>query len=231
MRIEPDQTFAGVPAMRVRDMFRTLGHSCSFTAEYVQSHFEIPSEQAIDLVAELERHGFIEPQDDGSEYWQPTLKGSALALATAAKPIRRTSAERILGEFLERVEVVRLDPQYLLRVERIELFGSMAAGNDPVNDIDLGIAYTRKEPDDTRYAELAEECRRAALARGRSFPLYADWLSWPKTQVLLFLKSRSRALSLHPLDDWVLEQPGRRTIYVAHDDAAGQQLLFQTDGV
>lgn len=217
--------------MRVRDMIRRLGPNCLLTPTYVERYLDIEPDHSAELIAELEQQGFIQKWSEDKDYWQPTLKGSALALATAAKPIKRKSAERILKEFFERVEVVQRDPHYLLRVERIDLFGSMTTAQDTVNDIDLGILCKRKEENDDLYEDLANESRRLAQERGRRFAGHADWLMWPTTNVLLFLRSRSRALSLHPLDEWVLQQPGRRTIYIARDDGPGQQLLFQTDGL
>lgn len=231
MRIESDQTFADVPAMRVRDLIRNVGPNGLFGVEFAESVLGTSEKQSKILIDELERRGFIERDCSTSEWWRTTLKGSALALATAAKPIRRHSAEDILKRFLKRVLLVRDNAHYLLRVEQVVLFGSMVTESQTVNDIDLGISLQRKEPDDDIYKERADQLRRAAAASGRRFPRDADWFAWPATHVKLFLKSRSRALSIHPLDDWVRNQPGCHTIYVHHDDALGQQLLFDTDGL
>jgi hypothetical protein len=230
VRIERDQTFADIPAGRVTDMMRGLRSGELLGVEYVQQYLGVLPRQAKTLIAELERQGFIEPESPGSKWWGATLKGSALALATAAKPIRRRSAEAILERFLERVHTVRIDPTFLWRVERVDLFGSLAAARETVNDIDLGIELRRKEEDIDPYHKLANELRRSTAARGRQFKGDADWISWPSTHVMLFLKSRSRALSLHPLDDWVIAQAGRQTIYLHHNDALGQTLLFESDG-
>ncbi|MEX0937354.1 MAG: hypothetical protein WDZ59_05800 [Pirellulales bacterium] len=227
MRIEPEQTIAGFPAIRVRELMRKLGHD-GMGSEFVEHCLGATPGQSEAVLNELEQLGFLERTH---EWWSATLKGRALALATAAKPIRRSSAEKILERFLERVEKIRLDPVFLLRVERVDLFGSMTTEQLMVNDVDLGVSLQRKEQDAERYEELANKLRRSAAAKGRSFPRDADWFSWPTTHVMLFLKSRSRALSIHPLDDWVLDQPGRRTIYLHHYDAPGQNVMFDTDGL
>ena len=44
--------------------------------------------------------------------------------ATSAKPVRRSTADRVLGEFLGRVEVVRDDSYYLVLVQEVVVFGS-----------------------------------------------------------------------------------------------------------
>ena len=228
MRIEPSQEFAGVPAIKIRKLLRKVGTAGLIGPEFVSAVLEVSAEQAAAVIAVLERDEFIERDERGPAWWSTTVKGNAMALATAAKPLRRRSAEEILRRFLERVESVRRDPTYLYAVERVVLFGSLAADKPIVNDIDLGIALRRKEGDEERFKAEAKKLRRAS---GRRFSCYEDWLCWPSTHVMRFLKSRSRATSLHPLDDWVLEQTNARTLYFYHDDAPGQRLLFATNGL
>lgn len=226
MRVDRDQYFAGIPAIEIRDMCRRIGPGGLVAVEFVQDRLRLNPGQADVVLKLLIAEGFMATDLIADQtHYRLTLKGSALALATAAKPLRRKSAEAILKRLLDRVEVVRLDPAYLFRVRKIVLFGSMTTDAERVNDVDVGIAYARKEPDVDRHMELGRQSAKAAAAAGRHFGTYADWLDWPIQKVLLFLKSRSSGLSLHPLDDWVLSQPGVTTIY-EHDDALGQQRLF-----
>ena len=50
----------------------------------------------------------------------------------------------------------------------------------------------------------AEELRRAAC--DRPFRNTCEDVAWPRLEILRFLKSRSRGLSIQELSDWVLKQ-------------------------
>jgi predicted nucleotidyltransferase len=83
-----------------------------------------------------------------SPAWSTTIKGNALAMASAAGPVLRKTAERLLAEFLDRVKEVRESDTYLYRVKRVILFGSMLdQDRSHVNDIDLVVELVHKVKD------------------------------------------------------------------------------------
>ena len=121
-------------------------------------------------------------------------------MATAAKPVTRAKADQIFAEFMERVQKVNDDPYYLFRVTRVVLFGSYIHDTPTVNDIDIALQLAPKVDDLDRRGELYEQRRRESP---RIFRNLIDLIGWPMNEVWLFLKSRSRTLSLH---DFELDQ-------------------------
>lgn len=51
----------------------------------------------------------------------------------------------------------------------------------------------------------------------RSFRHFTDAMAWPRNETLLFLKSRSRTISLHDISDLIRMQAESRTLFVADD--------------
>ncbi len=89
------------------------------------------------------------------------MAGNALANATAAAPISRTDADRLLKEFLIRVGIVNGDKPWLYRVGKVVIFGSYLNSQDCVGDIDLAIRLDQR----TEFAECWPE---ALLARAET---------------------------------------------------------------
>jgi hypothetical protein len=197
MRIETSQRIAGLPALQVRRLLRR-GRQRTWDADFVRDVLGVEPSVARTLIAELERLGLVQPEEDA---FCNTVAGNALANATAARPVRRATAERALARFMQRVEHVNTDAYYLYRVRCVVLFGSYLSGDATLNDVDLAVSLAPKEPDpEKRWA--AESARRdAACDAGRSFSSYLALLAWPLQEVLLALRARSRVISLHDLDD------------------------------
>jgi predicted ArsR family transcriptional regulator len=95
MRIQSDSLIVGRPALAIRKLLRQERGTIATIAEVL----DIGPLQARQVYEELRTGGYIEPQDlpravrtdDGS--WQTTMKGNALAHATARKAITRQTAE------------------------------------------------------------------------------------------------------------------------------------------
>jgi hypothetical protein len=66
-------------------------------------------------------------------------RGLSFANATAAKPIYRETAERVLKEFIDRVDAVNISKEYAFRVRSIVLFGSILSSADRLGDVDVAI--------------------------------------------------------------------------------------------
>jgi predicted nucleotidyltransferase len=137
------------------------------------------------------------------QLYTTTVLGNALAMARATPPVSRAKAERVLAEFLDRVRQLEARDDLLYRVARVVVFGSYLTDAETLGDVDLGIAYVSK------LAHLPWDERRpierafidTARAEGRTFSNYGMELTYPRTAVVLFLKHRSRVLSLHDLED------------------------------
>jgi predicted nucleotidyltransferase len=76
----------------------------------------------------------------------------------------------------------------------VVLFGSYIRDAETVNDIDIAVELAPKIDDIELRIKLYAQRRRKCKRRFRNL---TDYLGWPMQEVWLYLKSRSRALSLH----------------------------------
>lgn len=90
------------------------------------SRHTISSEKDRRLATELEAQGYTEqaPERNQKQYWCNTIKANAPANASAARPVKRATADKALAQFMERVKQVNHDPCFLYRVVKVVLFGS-----------------------------------------------------------------------------------------------------------
>jgi predicted nucleotidyltransferase len=200
MRIDPRSTIAGQPSLAVRELLRR-GRTGEWGAPYVQAVLDIGPDEAERVLTALRNQGFIEPgiSNAGEQLYRLTVRGRALAGASAGKPIQRSTAERLLREFLDRVDLVNSDPHYLFRVEHVVVFGSYLSGANDLGDVDVAIHMERKELDWDTHVTLEDKRIAEARAAGRTFRSYEEEVAWPETEVYRFLKSRSEGLSIHDL--------------------------------
>ena len=201
MRITTNQDIAGYPALKVRNFIRRY-RSGSFLNQAAEASLDLSADAAADFLRNLVDLGLIEEVEksrDGGLIFQVTNYGLALANASAAKPIYRKTAERVLEELLERVHIVNATSKYLYRVESVVLFGSMLSDVERLGDVDVAIDLQPKVREEGSFQEWCMARRSVAEAEGRSFRTIFDWATWPRREILLLLKARSRSLSLHEL--------------------------------
>lgn len=201
MRIKSTDSIVGVPILKVRHLLRLAGDK-EWSIHFVREVAGVSRQRARNLLACLTEQGFIEPTEtEGRIQWYSTTsRGLTLAAATAALPVRRAVAERILSDFLHRVDVVNTSDTYLYEAKTVVLFGSFLSGADPVGDIDLAVELQRKRWAQEKWREISKEHLRLARQSGRRFASAFDRIAWPEHEVKLFLKSRSRTLSIMDLD-------------------------------
>jgi predicted nucleotidyltransferase len=155
MRIDPGQMILGIPAMDLRNAFKRLRRG-RFDHGSLRSILNLDEPAARKLMLQLCDAGFVE--NDHKEFFQLSVKGNALAMATAAKSVSKINAEKTIAEFLERVRIVNCDSQYLYGVLKTVLFGSYLNDSvSKVNDIDIAIQLHRKEQDPDEYWELRKQ--------------------------------------------------------------------------
>lgn len=214
MRIDLRERIAGQTAAAIRTFLRR-SHGDAWNLSYVAKRLRSDEAAAREIIVELAARGYIERSAFSAEgeYWENTIRGNAFAGATAAKPLLRVSADKRLKEFLDRVEEVRRDPYYLYRVHRVILFGSYLTSKDRINDIDLCVSLTVKEKDKDKQDRLREQRVEETLRRGKVFKSFIDRLTWPETEVLKFLKAKSRSISLHTESDAPLTAGSSKVIY------------------
>jgi hypothetical protein len=138
------------------------------------------------LIQQLQRHG-----------WTITPAGIRFTAATAAKRLKRATAERALVAFLDRVACVNTDPYFLGRVSRVALFGSMLhPDTDRPGDIDLAVEIVPKIADWDTHIEKNNDRTQELLCLGHRFRHSIEYAVCWQLEVFRFLKGRSRALSL-----------------------------------
>jgi len=215
MRINGNDEYCGITLLILR-MLLKKSRDDLLSAFFVQEALSISSEQAVTLIKSLLKDNYIEEYSliDGVQYFTNTSKGNALSMASAAQPLKRETANRKISEFLKRVEEVNTNSHYLYSVEEVSLFGSLLSKVECVSDIDIAVRLAHKIEDPKERREADNRRCMEAMDRGRVFSNFVDGLLWSRTEVLLFLKSRSRGLSLHDTEeDDILKQTKSRIIY------------------
>jgi hypothetical protein len=163
---------AGFPAVQIRRLMReTVGRSISL--RWIREVLQCSEPTADGVLADLQREGLVVSVED---HLEPSLKGSALAQATAGKPLVRSTAERLVSGAVERARLINADDDWAYRVEMLVVFGSFVAGAERPNDVDVACRLKPRWQGEAQ--EEAEELRRAA--RGRRFRNTWECVAWPK---------------------------------------------------
>jgi DNA-binding MarR family transcriptional regulator len=198
MRISSDQMIAGYPAIEVRDFLRR-NWLVEFLSPAAEFELALSPRAASTFLNKLVALGLLREsrKQDRRKVFQVTNSGLALANASAARPIHRRTAERVLTQFLERLDAVNSTPEYAYRVELVVLFGSMLTDLDRLGDVDVAFRLQPKVEGDAAQEEWSMARRRAAEAKGRTFYGVFEWAMWPIQEVCLHLKARKGSLSLH----------------------------------
>ncbi len=134
MHITKDQVIAGQPALKVRSFVRTYRILSFYTSE-LEKVLNLSPAEAEDLAREMVNLGFFTQTTycpiNNRPVYQVGDQGHMLANASAAKPITRKTADRVLQEFMERVRIVNASTLYAYKVETTVLFGSMLSDKEP----------------------------------------------------------------------------------------------------
>ena len=211
MRIKTTDEIAGFPLLKIRDLLKSKDFLCY---ENVATFLKTDQNRAKIVLAELIDLGFIEIDPDQiSILYVKTVKGNALANAKAFIAISKEKAEKIFSEFMERVQEVNQNSKYIFKVSKVILFGSYIKGSPTVNDIDIAIELTRKDENDDIFMAKHEKIIQEAIKKGKRFNNMLDRLYYPNQEVVLFLKSKSRYLSFHFMDDGILNETETKQVY------------------
>jgi hypothetical protein len=213
MQIKSSDEMFGLPVMKLREFFRK--YTNDWDVENVMYFFDFDREKADTLMIKLEGEGYIEKGNKfrDKQQWVNSIKGNALAVASAAKPILRTTAEKKVNEFLVRVKEVNKNEYYLYKIKKDILFGSYLGEAEQLGDIDLAVEIVPKENDGGKFQKLAQERSKKAKHNGRQFNNIVEEVYWPQTEALKYLKSRSRSISIHLADDPVLKISKHKVIF------------------
>ena len=216
MIIKSSDRIAGFPILPIRDFLRKRNvPGVRFSQEMAADALHVSESLAHAILMELKARGYVELKQDrsGETYWTITHDGSRFSLASAAPPIRRATAKRILQELVERIRRVNENPYYLYRVSVAVVFGSYLSDVEQLGDIDVALTLEPKEQDPDKHKEVSRNRYEEAAASGRDFPLFTDALFWPQIEVVQYLKSRSRSLHFAADARDVMQKYQREVIY------------------
>jgi hypothetical protein len=186
MRIKRDQKIAGQPVHDVRAFLRR--NPFGFGPRNVAKHF------GADITDNLVDAGLIER--DKTSY-KTTAAGDRLANANFTPRIDRAKANRIVDEFLQRVEAVNSSDELLMRVTEVRAFGSFITTASDLGDIDLAINLERKKMSRKDWVALS---RARAQATGRQMR-ESNKVWYGEMEVKRLLKNRNPYLSLHKFEE------------------------------
>lgn len=207
MRVQKSDVIGGVPAPVAREIVRRVQGSPR-VAEVAEHLF--PDKRSLDAAfIALADEGYLRPDHidkDGDIWWQTTMLGNSLTMASFGKPIKRATADRLLREVVARAEAFNRDPSHIVVVERLRVFGSYLDETvTELGDLDLEVMIANLTTDPQAPAQYAD-------ASGRSFSTFLDRLLWPKVEVLQILRNRSGAISITE-DDISTLTDNVRTVY------------------
>jgi len=224
MIVRPDQVIAGRPAKDIRKLLREI-HHLQVSSAYIRDVLRCSMDEAKQVLSALEREGYLSRagRHEGHDLYETTLKGNQLAGANL-RPISRATAERTLRAFMQRVGAVNSNPDYLETITGVIVFGSFLSPSEELGDVDVGIEIERKPMGDEVFMQLAEARRQLAQERGRRFRNLSEWVTWPTTEMWLFLKSRARQLSIHDFRELKRLPPFRCKILLGERRALAKSL-------
>jgi hypothetical protein len=225
MRITKKEVVAGHSALRVRGFLRRFERGF-FMLSAAEGFMQLKSRQAAEFINDMVALELIEPTMPFGDKaaFQVATRGHALANATAGKPISRGTAVRVLREFMDRVNAVNASKEYAFKVKSAVLFGSMLSCVDRLGDVDVAIDLQRRISDSAKFRQQCDRRRYLAEEQGRAFSTAIDWATWPKKEVVLKLKARSRSLSLHGFDQLMEMENLRYRILVGDASLIASQI-------
>ncbi|MGI2059095.1 nucleotidyltransferase domain-containing protein [Shewanella baltica] len=199
MNIDSKITIAGLPALDARKLVSCIPFETNgFSVRCFANRFEISQQLAKTRIEAFESEGYFEKLiDDGKKTrWQLTMKAATLSQASAAKKVKRATADQHYQAFLARVDEINFNDSYLYRVTKVALFGSYLSGTGPVSDIDLFVWIARKPKFEADFTHIRKKRTKVMLAEGRRFRDLSEELHWPELDVRKYLKNGSRVISI-----------------------------------
>jgi hypothetical protein len=147
MRLNRGDRIAGVDGLQLRRYFQRFG-SEQVNDATVMDELPVTKRQAEKLLTELLKLEMISrcefQHDKKMVSYQTTIRGNALGMAKAGKPVTRASAEEVLRKFLDRVRLVNGRQELAHSVESVVVFGSYLSDAKRLNDLDIAVELRAK---------------------------------------------------------------------------------------
>jgi hypothetical protein len=218
MKFDKTEIIAGVPVLDIRKLFRQRRY---FGVDYLQELLALGIDDAQHLInALVEREWIALEFSDvrGYSQYMETHQGIRLA-KTHLRPIKRTTAKRLIHEFANRAaEINRGDYAYLVDIAIV--FGSYVTTEDEmINDVDIGFLLSQNG-DPEAYSKKYDQLMQHAIDNGRVFRDFLEREYWPFIEVTRTLRGRSNAIDLVDL----------KKAMESIDDMLQYELVYVRDG-
>ena len=113
----------------------------------------------------------------------------------------RSTAEKLIKEFISRAIEVKNNPYYLFKVKRAIVFGSYLSNEERISDIDIAIEIISKEVDTKKHKILVDKKIREVHNKGRQFRSDLEAIFWPQIEVEQYLRAKSSSISLEYVEN------------------------------
>jgi hypothetical protein len=193
-------------ATAIREYLRQSAEHETWTRKGFEKALSITAKDAETALAALQMAGYVEAAGKTGTY-RNTPAGNTVAEVKASRPIKRATAERNFKEFLERIEKVNSDPEFLYRVKKAVLFGPYLSDEKQIKDVDLAVELVPKQRNAAKHEAAMKQQSDEAAADGKHFKNFKDREKFGLTKVNDFLRGRSRSIALKELQEWVTAQP------------------------
>ena len=220
MRITRNDKINDIPIKQIRDFLRNYnpGFSRGFFNENVSRYFNLNEENTNSLIKELLKRKYIAKNTRKDIFskgdYSISDNGSMLCAAKLIPPINKEKADKIFNEFMQRVEEINNNDYYLVKVNKLYLFGSyLDKKRDDFGDIDIYYELKRKISNWDEYDKLRKQRISDLAEKGRFLNTFDAELNFPETEVKLKLKSKCRHLSLQPLREDMLKRMKHKLIF------------------
>ncbi len=216
MRIDPEDRVVGYPALVIRDLMRKK----VFDAKAVESVLKVDAVEAGRVIESLRAEDYICPSERfrsaGGAAWQTTPKGTKLANAGTLPSIARAEADRIMAEFMTRVETIAQSDTYHTEVVEVVLFGSYLTDAPTVNDIDLIVRLRLKERFKGQdYGDALRAKLKTLAEKNLRVRTGTEWIVYLQNEAFAFLRAASPYISLHRSDALKLIEDADRKLGLA----------------
>ncbi len=147
-------TIGGVPVTNIKEGLKSLSRT-SDPGSFVGLRSVFPT--LIHGSHALEIAGLLGLLDDERSDLTPT--GRAVAHSRSVVKTELTKARAVLDKLLERFEAINADPDRLISINRVYLYGSVMRGDPLVGDIDLEIEASRGPAYANDFQGYLRDCR------------------------------------------------------------------------
>jgi len=196
LQIKSMDAVSGIPIFQVRDFFQRIvsWHSHSFNLTHLRDQLSLDEKSAMALASELVVQGYVEAHE--GEY-KLTDKSGKLIRASAAGKVSRKTAEVALAGLLERAKQYNFDPEKILTIDAVVVFGSFLGTKDKLGDLDVAVKWRDRNLEDPHRATTALAYARQS---GRRFSTFLSELAWAEIELQQILKAKKRTINIQPWD-------------------------------